>query len=227
MKLTKQMMKLNLPKSSCKLTLLTVVASVALLSGCATSGYKNADKTGEGIAEFREEVVNVKKAVDGAMSNLSQTAADAATDPRKAFEKFSKSVDQVDNARVKAGKRAAEMKAAGASYFKQWEKQLANIENPEIRQIAAEREAKLNEQFGKVAPLLEQAKADFDPFLSDLKDLRTYLSNDLTVTGLDAAKGIVKKTRETGTKLQGSIDDLITEMNSIAATLTPAKTGKK
>ncbi len=216
-------MKIN----TLKLTFLTTVAGFALLTGCATSGYKHADKTGEGIAEFRDEVVNVKKAVDGAMSNLSQTAADAATDPRKAFEKFSKSVDQVENARAKAGKRAADVKAAGASYFKQWEKQLADIQNPEIRKVAAERKGKLNEQFGKVVPLLEQAKADFDPFLSDLKDLRTFLSNDLTVTGLDAAKGIVKKTRATGTKLQGSIDDLITEMNSIAATLTPAKTGKK
>ena len=44
---------------------------------------------------------------------------------------------------------------------------------------------------------------------------------------MDAAKGIIKKTRATGTKVQSSLDELIAEMNSIAATLTPAKAAKK
>ena len=45
------------------LNLLTL-AAVAAFTGCATSGYKQADKTGEGIAEFRDAIVNGKKAID-------------------------------------------------------------------------------------------------------------------------------------------------------------------
>ena len=202
---------------------LTSLAVVALLSGCATSGYKQADKTGKGIAEFRAEVINLKQAVDGAMADLAATTETAATDPRKAFKAFAKSVDNVEKSRAKAGKRAASMKAAGDAYFEQWEAQLANISNPDIRNLAAERKAKLNEIFGKLRPLLERAKTDFDPFLADLKDLRTFLSQDLTITGVDAAKDIIAKTREHGVTLQKSLDELIDEMNSIAAALTPAK----
>ena len=208
------------------LNLLTLAVAVGF-SGCASSGYQQADKTGEGIADFREAIVEAKQSVDGAMASLSKTSETAATDPRKAFEAYSKSVDKVEDARAKAKSRADDVKAQGAAYFKQWEKQLAEIANPDIRKMAEDRKAKLNETFAKVAPLLEQAKSDFDPFLSDLKDLRTFLSNDLTVTGVDAAKGIIKKTRATGTKVQSSLDELIAEMNSIAATLTPAKAAKK
>src|SRR5438128_12697004 len=66
---------------------LTVAASGALLlSGCSTTkGYKQADKTGEGIAEFRDEIVKGKEAVDATMKSLSDIAATANTDPRKAF----------------------------------------------------------------------------------------------------------------------------------------------
>jgi len=207
-------------------SLLAAVGVAALVSGCASTGYQKADKTGAGIAEFRDEVVNLKKAVDSTMALLAQTTENATTDPRKAFAAFAKSVDKVEDARAKAGKRAADVKAAGAAYFKQWEKELANVKNPDIRALAEQRKAKLNEIFAKVGPALETAKADFDPFLSDLKDLRTFLSQDLTIAGVDAAKDILKKTRDHGTKLQGSLDDLIAEMNSVSAQITPAKAVK-
>lgn len=207
-------------------SLLAAVGVAALVSGCASTGYQKADKTGASIADFHNEVVNVKKAVDGTMALLNQTTETAATDPRKAFAAFAKSVDKVEDARGKAAKRAADVRAAGQAYFKQWETELANIANPDIRALAEQRKAKLNEIFGKVGPLLETAKADFDPFLADLKDLRTFLSQDLTIAGVDAAKDVIKKTRDHGTALQGSLDSLIAEMNSVSAQITPAKAAK-
>ena len=84
-----------------KPTLLNTILTLAalgtgtglLLGGCATtSGYKQADKTGEGIAQYRDEVVNVKKAVDGTLKSMDQVEVTADTNPRKAFERFAKSV---------------------------------------------------------------------------------------------------------------------------------------
>ena len=207
---------------------LTGLAAAWVLAGCASSsGYKQADKTGQGIADFHQEVVNLKDAVDSTLGLLDETTETAATDPRKAFEAFSKSIARVESARAKADKRAAAMRAAGDAYFDQWEAQLASINNPDIRKLAEERKAKLNEIFSKLPPLLEQAKAGFDPFLSDLRDLRNFLSQDLTVAGVDAAKDIIKKTREHGDTLQESLDELIAEMNSISAALTPSKAPAK
>ena len=98
---------------------LTALATALVLSGCASSsGYSQADKTGKGIADFRDEVVRLKKAVDGALANLTLTTETAATDPRKSYEAFSKSVGEVESARTKAGKRDAGLKAAGEAYFK-------------------------------------------------------------------------------------------------------------
>ena len=207
---------------------LTGLVTAWVLAGCASSsGYKQADKTGQGIADFHQELVNLKKAVDGTLGLLDQTTETAATDPRKAFEAFSKSIDKVEGARAKSDKRASAMRAAGDAYFEQWEAQLAAINNPDIRKLAEERKAKLSEIFSKLPPLMEQAKTRFDPFLSDLKDLRSFLSQDLTVAGVDAAKDIIRKTRAHGDTLQESLDGLIAEMNSISAALTPSKTAAK
>ena len=202
----------------------TVFAAGMLLSGgCATSGYKQADKTGAGIAEFRDEVVNGKQAIDATMTALGDVAATATTNPRKAYEQFAKSVANLDSTANSIRKRAQDMQAQGESYFKKWEQDLAAVNNPEIRSLAESRKAKLQQTFASIRQYSEPLKGQFEPWMSDLKDLQNYLSNDLTVAGVDAAKELFKKTSVSGAEVQKSMDALVAELNTIAATITPAK----
>jgi hypothetical protein len=217
----------NTPIQLLTLAAATAVAAV-LTAGCGTtSGYKQADKTGAGIAEFRTEIVNGKTAIDNTMKALDQIAASANTDPRKAFEQYTKSLANLESVAERARKRGTEMKAQGQAYFAQWEKQMAEVQNPEIRALATEQKAKLQATFDNIKKFTEPLKAQFDPWVSDLKDLQKYLSNDLTVTGVDAAKSLFAKTRAEGVDVQKSMGDLVAELNTIAAALTPAKVAPK
>jgi uncharacterized phage infection (PIP) family protein YhgE len=205
------------------LAITALTAGVLLSSGCATSGYKQADKTGAGIAEFRDEVVNGKQAIDATMKSLGDIAASANTDPRKAFDQFSKNVANLDSTANAIRKRAQDMQAQGESYFKKWEEDLATVNNPEIRNLAETRKAKLQQTFASIRQYSEPLKGQFEPWMSDLKDLHKYLSNDLTIAGVDAAKELFKKTSVGGVEVQKSMDALVAELNTIAAVITPAK----
>jgi hypothetical protein len=205
------------------LNLLTLTA-VAAFTGCGTtSGYKQADKTGEGIADFREAIVNGQKAIDDTMKSLDQVAVSATSDPRKAFEQYSKSVATLESAADKARKCSQDVKEQGKEYFAQWQKQLADVKNPDIRALADQRKAKLQESFDSIKKIAEPLKAQFDPWMSDLKDLQKYLANDLTIAGVDAAKPLFSKTQAEGRDVQKSMDALVAELNTVAATITPAK----
>lgn len=198
-----------------------------LLSGCGTtSGYQHADKTGAGIADFREELVNGKKAIDAAMKSLGDIAATATTDPRKAFEQYSKAVANLESTAGKVRKRGDDMRAQGAAYFKQWETELAGVSNPEIRKLAETRKAKLQAAFDSIRKFTEPLKTQFPPWMSDLKDLQKYLGNDLTIAGVDAAKGLFSKTQGEGLEVQKFMDSLLAELNTVSATITPS-TAKK
>jgi chromosome segregation ATPase len=207
------------------LVLVSLTAGAAwLLAGCGTtSGYKQADKTGEGIATFREEVLNGKKAIDATVASLDQVAASAATDPRKPFEQFSKDVANLESTAAKIRKRGQDMREQGDAYFAQWQKQLAEVKNPDIQKLASERQAKLKEAFDNIKKVAEPLKSQFDPWMSDLKDLQKYLSNDLTVNGVDAAKGLFAKATTQGKDVQKSMDALIAELNTISATISVAR----
>ena len=207
------------------LTVLGTGAAI-LLTGCGTtSGYKQADKTGAGIAEFRDEIVVGKKAIDTTMMALSEIAATANTDPRKAYEKYSKEVANLESTAAKIRKRSQSMQAQGQAYFKQWEREMAQVNNPEVRKLAEQRKAKLQETFESIRKYAEPLKAQFDPWMSDLKDLKVYLGNDLTIAGVDSAKSLFSKTTNEGLEVQRSMDALVAELNTVAATITPAKAG--
>lgn len=208
-----------------QLTLVAGTLAIALFtSACASSsGYKQADKTGAGIAEFREEITNGKTAVDTTVASLGAIATSAHTDPRKAFEQFSDDVKDLESTANKIRKRAQDMKDQGAKYFEKWQAELATISNPDVRALAEQRKTKLQAAFDNIRVLSEPLKASFDPWLSDLKDLQTYLGNDLTVKGVDAAKGLFTRTTTGGREVQKHMDALLSELNTVAAALTPAK----
>jgi len=219
-------MKRNIQLSAW-VVLTTLTAMLFTIANASAAGYKMADKTGASIAEFRDEILNVKKEVDATMDALDKVVTTAATDPRKAFVGFDKSVPRVDDAAKKAKKRAEDMKARGQAYFKDWEKELAGVKNEEIRKLAEERKAKLQTAFDSIKGFMTPARDQFTSWLANLKDLQKYLSNDLTINGIDAAKELIGKSKSDGHDVQQSLDKVIAELNTIVATLTPAKTEKK
>jgi ribosome-associated translation inhibitor RaiA len=199
---------------------------LAATSNASAAGYKLADKVGAGIAEFRDEIIDIKKAVDVTMASLDKIVAQATTDPRKAFKAFDESVPKLDSAASKAKKRADDMRASGKKYFETWEKELAGVSNPDIRKLAEERKTKLQAAFGNIKTAIEPARDQFTPWLANLKDLQKYLGQDLTVGGIDAAKELIAKSKKEGATVQQSLDAVIAELNTVVAAITPAKVKK-
>jgi uncharacterized protein YlxW (UPF0749 family) len=216
-------MKLSKATSLPTMVAIAVAAAQLFTAADAVAGYKQADKTGASIAEFRDEILNVKKEVDAAMVALDQVVATAASDPRKAFKDFEKAVPRVDSAAKKAKKRAEDMRAKGQEYFKQWEAELATLNNEEVRKLAEERKAKLQKTFESIKNFMDPAREQFTAWQADLQDLQKYLSNDLTIAGVDAAKDLIAKTKTEGQGVQKTLDKVIAELNTIVATLTPTK----
>ncbi len=202
-----------------------VTATVAaLLAGCATSpGYKQAEKAGTNVDQFRTEVGTTSQAVGGSITALDQVLQNAGSDPHKAFASLSKAVGSLDDAAAKFKKRADDMREQGAAYFKQWDQQLGMLKNPEIRQLAVERRTQLQESFGRVSDLTQKARESLLPFVSDLHDVRTLVGSELTSSGITAAKDVIKKTEDEGAAAKSTLAELTGELNAVAAKLTPGQ----
>lgn len=202
--------------------MVATMAAAVLITACKSAGYKQADKTGAGIATFRDEIVKCKKAVDGTLAALDKIALSANTNPRPAYDEYVKQVANLESQSAKVRKTGQEMRTRGQAYFTQWEQQLAQVKDEDIRELATERKAKLQESFDKIREYTEPLKEKFDPWMASLKDLQSYLANDLTIKGISAAKKPFAKAKSQGSDVQKAMDGLVEELNELGATLTPA-----
>jgi hypothetical protein len=102
----------------------------------------------------------------------------------------------VSNLESVAERQEARHRNAGeAAYFRQWETQMAQVQNPEIRKLAEERKAKLQETFSSIRKLRShQPSLVLDVSSEGSPDV---LSNDLTIA-VDAAKGLFAKAKTEG-----------------------------
>ena len=216
-------MKMTTFTSIVSLTALAAGAA-CLLSGCASSAnYNQADKTGQGIADYRAAIAGMKTQADATLKSLDQIETAASTNPRSAFEQYRKNVAALEKAIAKSRDRGQAMREKGDTYFSRWDNQSTTMKNPEIKQLADQRKAELRDAFDRIKKTSEPLNARLDPWVSDLKDIQNYLGNDLTIAGVAAAKKLFAKARADGADVNQATDSLMAELNSTSATLTPAR----
>ncbi|HPC59955.1 MAG TPA: DUF2959 family protein [Verrucomicrobiota bacterium] len=214
---------MNLAKSLVRTAALALAVGL-FTAGCATQGYKKADRTGINLQNFRKDVVEFKQALDASLARLNEVSQAAATNPRPAFEAYTKSLTRLGAASRRTDKQAQTLQKQGEAYFQQWQRDLETINNPEIRQVAQERKEQQKQLFERLDPLMKQLWSHYDPLFSDLQDLRKLLSQDLTESGIRAAAGLIRRNTDLGASVQSHLDEVAREAGMISDGLMAART---
>ena len=80
--------------------------------------------------------------------------------------------------------RARAMKQRGDAYFAEWEARTAEIQDPELRRNAESRYAVRKRSYDGITQNLQEARANFEPLLADLRKIQELLQDNP-----DPAKG--------------------------------------
>jgi len=71
--------------------------------------------------------------------------------------------------------------------------------------------------------VVQRALTAFGGHLSDMKDLRVVLGNDITVAGIEAAKELMQKRTADGARMKETLDGAIVELNAITGSMMPER----
>jgi hypothetical protein len=211
-----------------QITRFTTIAlsSVILLTACRTTShnYQQAERTGDRMVAYRNDAVAIQDSIAATVAALDELVEQAHIDPRRPFRDFSRAVDEVEKANETALRRADAMRAEGKVFFDQWQQEISTISNPEARELAEERRTTLDRTFRNISHVSVEVRDELRPWLDNVRDLQTLLSNDLTVAGIDSARSLISTTKTDGAKLTLTYDTLIDELNSVLSAMTPAPT---
>ena len=147
-------------------------------------------------------------------------------DMRPAYQAY---VDNVAKTKSDAGvtkARVDQMNGESANYFSTWKSDNETISNADLKKVANKRLNTVQKDYKSSLASLQMASSHFAPFLSDLTDIQTALSNDLTPNGLKAAKGVFKKANKDHAAVQKEIDKATAHLRATQTNLLPVAQAK-
>jgi len=202
---------------------LVTTLAVALV-GCS-SGYKAGTKTSDSIQGTASQIDGVAGRIDATVASLNKlTSAPAGADLRPLYKDYVSKVDALDEGAKDAKKRAEQMKAKGDAYFNEWDKQIAEMNNEEIRTQSAARRAEVKSSFQNIRTKSQTVADTYKPLMSDLQDIKTALNNDLTPGGISSIQPIADRVASQATKVKSAAADLAAEFKAVGVKMSPKGT---
>lgn len=215
---------MNLKKHSLALFAMLLLGTASFLGGCATTGMDRSVKTSNSMRDVDSEIRKMMVQIDVTAASLDSLVNPGKTDLKKSFDSYSDNLAKLDKEGTKVLKRLDEMKANSKEYFDEWEKQGDTFSNSEIRELSEQRRGKLAEIYAQVPAAGAGIKGSYHAYLTDLKEIQKYLSNDLTPKGIEGITPVANKSVQNLDSLKSSLKPVIVALDEIK---TELYTGKK
>lgn len=200
-----------------------LLATAAFTGGCATTGMDRSIKTSNSMQEVDSEMRKMIVEIDATATALDSVVMPGQPDLKKSFDAYTENLADLDKEGTKVLKRTEEMTKNSKEYFGEWEKQGDAYTNPQIRELSEERRTKLAEIYARVPAASGGIKNAYLAYLTDLKEIQVYLSNDLTAKGVEGIAPIAKKSVQELDTLKASLRPVIYALDEIKAELYSGK----
>jgi len=199
---------------SVSLLVILLIGLLPFLSGCATTGSGRAEKATAKMEivdnELRESLVQI----DATGLSLENLIKPGQADTKAAFETYSDNVVKMERLGEKLIKHADEMSARGEDYFDEWKKQGNTYTNPQIRQLSDQRRADLNAVFRNIAESSVGVKGAFSAYMSDIKEIQSFLSTDLTDKGIESITPVAQQAIRDGSSLKNAVIPVLSALEA-------------
>jgi chromosome segregation ATPase len=198
--------------------LLLLVSTLTLLN--AGSVWAGQEKLAAAMRDTREEMVQTRDQLSTTVDSISALVSQKKGDLRPAYEKFEAQVAKTQAAAAATRARAQKMQTEANTHFSAWRMELDSINNPKLKAKGMKRQETVEKSYNRVTKQIQEAAEKFDPYLSDLADMKKMLANDLSPSGVKALRGTVGDAKFHLTFVRRPINDAIVELDKMQKTLT-------
>ncbi len=199
--------------AACALTL-------CLGAGCASSGHKKGNQAAASIQTAASHIAGLPAAIDTTLASLNALVNQPAADLRPQYKAFVFNLAVVEDAGKEIVDARIELGEKGKAYLADWDAQLAQIKNEDIKARSQNRQNEVAEQLMAIKRSYAETETVYRPFISGLKDVQKYLSVDLTPGGIAAIKGTVTKAVADAVPLNASLVKLANDFKALGLAMS-------
>jgi len=187
------------------------------------TGLDRTKAASQSMESVRAELQKGKLQIDSTLSALASVVKEAEGNPKPSFDSFVKGLGELETQAAAARMRADDMRINGQAYFDGWAKDLKAISSESVRDVASERMEDLKENYDEITKASAKVKETYQPFITQLTEVRKALQNDLTAKGIDQISGQAKKAKKNGEDVNEAIDALNEKLNQLAERIAGTK----
>ena len=205
-----------------KITLATLATAmaIAVVSGCSSGTYQKGSSTASSIQKASAGIAATRSQVARVLTALNDLIAKPGADLKPQYKEFSSEVSKLQSDARNVSEMAAQMEKRGAAYFEQWDKDIASIQNEQIKSRSASRRTEVAGHLDALQKAYSAAKATFEPFMGDIRDVQKALGADLTPGGIDSIKDFKRKASLDAIPLQDALTKLANEFSALGVAMS-------
>lgn len=194
---------------------LFLIASFAL-SGCASSsGLERSEAIQTSMDRVDEDVERIISQVNSVNSALNELTRQGQGDIRGAYDRFAEQVSQLRDMESEFENNTNRMESNAENYFEGWSRSDDQYENPEIQRRSEERRNQISQRYERVSQNSATVKEVLRSYVTDVNEIESYLSNDLTSQGINSIASISNDAVNEGEQLKNELNSL---QSAIAST---------
>jgi hypothetical protein len=199
-------------QSAIYLFAILILAGISI-TGCGSTGIQRSEKTTTSMQTMDGDIKLAVVQLDATGSSLNVLTMSGQSDIRKSFDLYTDNVSKMVSMEKQFDNHADEMKSRGKDYFEEWQKQDGKYKNQQIQQLSEQRRNDLSDIYAGIAQNSIGVKDAFKAYVSDIKEIQIYLSNDLTSKGIESIATISQKVVSDGESLKVAISNVQTAID--------------
>jgi chromosome segregation ATPase len=198
-----------------------VTACTYLPVSSSGTGFELAGRFSDQIERSKIAIANGEEQLDATMDTLSGIMTEPEQDVRAAWKQLEKDIGQLQKQVDAIEAQNVRMRQQADVYFQSWETELATIESAEMQQRSQVRRSEQMAEFQRTETALSDARNAFDPLFTDLKDLKQYLSIDVTPAGRAAVSDLHDQAGRNADEVKLAISLAMDELDRMQSVLSP------
>jgi hypothetical protein len=165
--------------------------------------------------QLRADLVQSKTQIDQCLSALTELADPNQTDLRASYKRYGEQIERLSRQSQRIQAEADAMRQARSAYFAKWDAHIAQTPNPTIRAEAESRRTRLRAAQDRISADAAEAKEAFQPFMTNLQDVRTFLAKELSRDTTSILGPAVRKAQADGSILKQRLDAVIADLDAL------------
>ena len=193
---------------------LVLIALLAVVSGCQTTYYAVWEKMGkekrhllkDNVEKAREEQAEASEQFASVVERIKAMYGFDGGELENIYDKLSSDYRACEERAEAVRERIDKVERIGADLFKEWEAEIATIENVKLQARSRASLQDTRSRFNKLQRTMNRAEASMDPVLNNLRDYVLYLKHNLNAQAISSLKKEVAD-------IETEVSSLIADMN--------------